>query len=270
MDAQQRDPLAAALFPEDGPPDAGDAPEVARARADVALLREQLGVLAAALTTGPAPAGAVPADPVQVDPAPAEPAPVEPAPAEPVQAEPAPVEPVRGPAAVRPRRRARIVGWALVACLALGVLGTGGAWLAARPGGDGGIGAAEAKLTPGGIVACAADVAEGTVVRAEPLADGGFRVVLRVERRYKPAGPDSGELAFRGWAAEASYYRPGTRMLAVVPRSADEGVLTFRQDMEPPGELGEDVGPVRDELEYGRKWLARALPEAGGPCPGRG
>ncbi|MFB7275935.1 hypothetical protein ACFCZV_02390 [Streptomyces hydrogenans] len=245
MGEDTRDPLARALFPEDGPPGAGDDPEVARARADVDLLREQLGVLAAALTAGPAPA-------------------------EPVSVDPAPAEPVPEPAVVRPRRRARIVGWALAACLALGVLGTGGAWLAARPGGDGGIGAAEAKLTPGGIVACASDVAEGTVVRAEPLGDGEFRVVLRVERRYKPAGPDSGELAFRGWAAEASSYRPGTRLLAVVPRSADEGVLTFRQDMEPPGELGEDVGPVRDELEYGRKWLAKALPEAGGACPGRG
>ncbi|MFF9501933.1 hypothetical protein [Streptomyces sp. NPDC014656] len=249
MDAQERDPLAAALFPEDGPPGAGDDPEVARARADVDLLREQLGVLAAALTTGP------------VRPEPARPE-------APVSAEPVPPEPV-----VRPRRRARAAGWALAACVALGALGTGGAWLAARPGETAGglLGSgAEAKLAPGGVVACATDAAEGTVVRAEPLAEGEVRVVLRVERRYKPAGPDSGELAFRGWAAEASYYRPGTRMLVVVSRFPDEGVLTFRQDAEPPGELGEDVGPVRDELEYGRKWLAKALPEAGGPCPGRG
>ncbi|MFF8408546.1 hypothetical protein [Streptomyces omiyaensis] len=232
MGEDTRDPLARALFPEDGPPGAGDDPEVARALADVALIREQLGALAAALTE----------------------------------------EPVRPAPPVRPRRRGRIVAWALAACAALGVLGTGGAWLAARPGALGGAvdAGAGAKLTPAGLVACATDVAEGEVVRAEPLADGEFRVVLRVERRYKPAGPDSGELAFRGFAAEASSYRPGTRMLVVVPRSAGEGVLTFRQDMEPPGELGEDVGPVRDELEYGRKWLAKALPDAGGGCPGRG
>ncbi|MEU3397529.1 hypothetical protein [Streptomyces filamentosus] len=233
MDEQERDPLALALFPGDGE-DHGDDPEVARALADVAVIREQLGVLAAALT--------------------------------------APPEDVR-PGAVRPRRRGRAAAWALAACLALGVLGTGGAWLASRPGtSSGGLGAADAKLTPGGIVACATDVAEGTVLRADPTGeDGEFRVVLRVERRSRPAGPDSGELAFRGWAADPSYYRPGVRMLVVVSRFADEGTLTYRQDMEPPGELGEDVGPVRDELEYGRKWVAKALAEAGdAECPGRG
>lgn len=243
MDEQERDPLALALFPGDGE-DHGDDPEVARALADVAVIREQLGVLAAALTAPPeaVPPGAAPPEDVR-------------------------------PGAVRPRRRGRAAAWTLAACLALGVLGTGGAWLASRPGtSSGGLGAADAKLTPGGVVACAADVAEGTVLRADPTGeDGEFRVVLRVERRSKPAGPDSGELAFRGWAADPSYYRPGVRMLVVVSRFADEGTLTYRQDMEPPGELGEDVGPVRDELEYGRKWVAKALAEAAdAECPGRG
>ncbi|MEU2505314.1 hypothetical protein ABZ621_11420 [Streptomyces sp. NPDC007863] len=232
MEKQERDPLAAALFPEDGPPDAGDDPEVARALADVALLREQLGVLAGALT-----------------------------------AEPVPAAPV-----VRPRRRARIVAWALAACVALGVLGTGGAWLAARPGAaGGGLEAGDAKLTPAGVVACATDVAEGAVARVEALpGEGEYRVVLRVERRYKPQGEASGELAFRGWAADPSYYRPGVRMLVIVSRFSDEGVLTYREDMEPPGELGEDVGPVRDELEYGRAWVTKGLREGVGDCPGRG
>ncbi|MFD4376696.1 hypothetical protein [Streptomyces sp. NPDC058486] len=268
MDELERDPLTRALFPEDGDGDgdghgrdghgdgrdvagdgrdgavgghdgagdgAADDPEVARALADVALLREQLGVLAAALTAEPVPENHA----------------------------------VR----LRSRRRGRTAAWALAACVALGALGTGGAWLAARPPAvlAGGGAAADAKLTGAGLVACATDVAEGTVVRAEPLAEGEFRVVLRVERRYKPAGPDSGELAFRGWAAEPSYYRPGTRMLVVVSRFPGEGVLTYRQDREPPGELGEDVGPVRDELEYGRKWIGKALPEAAtATCPGRG
>ncbi|GHJ90814.1 hypothetical protein SNE510_03330 [Streptomyces sp. NE5-10] len=268
MDAQQRDPLAAALFPEDGPPGAGDDPEVARARADVALLRERLGVLAAALTAEPSPA-----EPVR--PEPAEVVPAGPAPAEAVPAGPVPTGPGRESAAARPRRRGRAAAWALAACVALGALGTGGAWLAARPGTtDGGLldSGAETKRTPGGIVACATDVAEGTVVRAEPLAEDEVRVVLRVERRYGPRGAGAGELVFRGWAAEpSSYYRPGTRMLVVVSRFPDEGVLTFRQDMEPPGEPGEDVGPARDELEYGRKWVAKALAEPGdGECPGRG
>ncbi|WP_051804719.1 hypothetical protein [Streptomyces griseus] len=243
MDEQERDPLALALFPGDGE-DHKDDPEVARALADVALIREQLGVLAAALTAPPE--------------------------AEPPGAAPSGVAP---PGVVRARRRGRAVAWALAACLALGVLGTGGAWLASRPGtSSGGLGAADAKLTPGGVVACATDVAEGTVLRAEPTGEEGeFRVVLRVERRSRPAGQDSGELAFRGWAADPSYFRPGARMLVVVSRFADEGAQTYRQDREPPGELGEDVGPVRDELEYGRKWVAKALAEAGdAECPGRG
>ncbi|MEU3604166.1 hypothetical protein AB0E83_01665 [Streptomyces sp. NPDC035033] len=234
MDDKERDPLALALFPEDGEgagAGAGDDPEVARALADVALIRAQLGVLADALTA----------------------------------------EPVPPPAPVRPRRRGRIAAWALAACLALGVLGTGGAWLAARP--DGGLDDAggSAKLTPGGIVACATDVAEGTVARVEPLeGEGEYRVVLRVERAYKPAGGGARELVFRSWAGEPSYYRPGVRMLVVVSRFPEEGVLSFRQDMEPPGELGEDVGPVRDELEYGRAWVAKGLREGAGDCPGRG
>ncbi|MFE5794397.1 hypothetical protein ACFQ8C_17680 [Streptomyces sp. NPDC056503] len=276
MSEDTRDPLARALFPEDGPRDAGDDPEVARALADVALIRERLGVLAAALTAEP-----VPTEPGSTGPVPTEPGSTEPGSAGPVAPEPGPPEPEQeqerepGPAerAVRPRRRGRIAAWALAACVALGALGTGGAWLAARPGGlDGAVdGAGDAKLTPAGIVACATDVAEGTVVRAEPLAEEGeFRVVLRVERAYKPAG-GGGELTFTGWAAEGSFYRAGTRMLVVVSRFPDEGALTFRQDMEPPGELGEDVGPVRDELEYGRKWVEAALPDAAGaPCPGRG
>ncbi|MER5735143.1 hypothetical protein ABT117_05625 [Streptomyces sp. NPDC002262] len=294
MGEDTRDPLARALFPEDGPPDAGDDPEVARARADLDLLREQLGVLAAALTAEPPPAQPVRPEPAEpVSPEPAQPVPAGPVPAEPVRPEPTqpvsagpvpagpvsagpvPAGPGREPVAVRPRRRGRGAAWALAACVALGALGTGGAWLAARPGATGGglLGSgSEAKRTPGGIVACATDVAEGTVVRAEPLAQDEVRVVLRVERRYRPTGADAGELVFRGLAAEpSSYYRPGTRMLVVVSRFPDEGVLTYRQDMEPPGELGEDVGPVRDELEYGRKWVAKALAEPGdGECPGRG
>ncbi|MFK3729412.1 hypothetical protein ACI2LJ_03985 [Streptomyces sp. NPDC088090] len=276
MGENTRDPLARALFPEDGPPDAGDDPEVARARADLDLLREQLGVLAAALTAEPPPAQPVrpePAEPVPAEPV--RPEPTQPVSAGPVPAGPVPAGPGREPVAVRPRRRGRVAAWALAACVALGALGTGGAWLAARPGATGGglLGSgSEAKRTPGGIVACATDVAEGTVVRAEPLAPDEVRVVLRVERRYRPTGADAGELVFRGLAAEpSSYYRPGTRMLVVVSRFPDEGVLTYRQDMEPPGELGEDVGPVRDELEYGRKWVAKALAEPGdGECPGRG
>ncbi|MFD8015086.1 hypothetical protein [Streptomyces sp. NPDC058955] len=231
MEEKERDPLALVLGEEPLPPGAEDDPEVARALADVALIRAQLGVLATALT-----------------------------------AEPVPTAPV-----VRPRRRGRIVAWALAACGALGVLGTGGAWLAAQPQGGIDSGGSSAKLSAGGIVACATDVAEGTVARVEPLpGEGELRVVLRVERRYKPEGAGSGELAFRGWAADPSYYRPGVRMLVIVSRFPDEGVLTYREDMEPPGELGEDVGPVRDELEYGRAWVAEGLREGVGDCPGRG
>ncbi|MFD6762592.1 hypothetical protein [Streptomyces roseolus] len=249
---------------DDGPLPAGaeNDPEIARALADVEVLREQLGVLARTLT-GPARATTAP-EQEQEQEQEQEPEP---------EPEPEPVPVPHG------ARRRRALAWTLAASVVLGTLGVGAAYLASRPADtDGGLGG-QAKLTPAGIVACASDIAEGTVVRAEALAEPGeLRVVLRVERTYKPTGGPDGsgprELAFLGVETAdggPSYFAPGTRLLALVPAAVDEPALTFKAGEAPPGEEGEDMGPVRDELEYGRKWVQSAIPGARGmTCEGPG
>ncbi|MFF8602547.1 hypothetical protein ACF065_21455 [Streptomyces sp. NPDC015232] len=250
------DPLMRVLSDEDLPEAADRDPEIAAARADVAVLREQLALLGP-LLAGDAPRGDAPAG------------------SAPESVAPEPVTPQPVAARVRGRGR-RVLAWTLAASVVLAVGGVGVAYRVAHSGDVDGVGGS-AKLTPEAHVACATDIAEGTVARVEPLAEeGGLRVVLQVEHRYKPA---SGErrLVFRASdspdseAPAESYFRVGTRMLVVVSRFADEGPLTFREGAAPPGEIGDDVGEVRDELEYGRKWIEGAMPGASGlECPGRG
>ncbi|MFF2525592.1 hypothetical protein [Streptomyces liangshanensis] len=177
--------------------------------------------------------------------------------------EPAPA----GPGRARLRRR---VLYGLAASVALALLGTGGAYLAAHNGGGG----AEAKLTDGGLVACSTAIAEGTIAGVEPA--GGrhrFRIVLDVERSYRPAAGKP-RLVFTEEGAEVpAYYRKGTRMLVVVSRTPGEAPLTFRAgDPAYDGESADDgesahdgtSEPPRDALEWGRHWVERALPEARG------
>ncbi|WP_411073488.1 hypothetical protein [Streptomyces sp. cmx-4-7] len=236
------DPLALVLSDEPLPEGAANDPEVARALADVAVLREQLAVAGRVLAgQGPPPA---PADRGRSDRRRAH----------------------RG----RPdqersdrdrSRRGRILAWTLAASAAVVALGAAGSFLAAHGGDTGGH---EAKLTPSGVVACSTHVAEGTVTRVEPLPGAGeFRVVLRVDRAYKPAdGPR--RLTFDSAGADGPRLRPGSRVLVLVPAAPGEPAITFREGAPPPGEVGEDVGPVRDELEYGRAWVESALPGAEG------
>ncbi|MCX4583184.1 hypothetical protein [Streptomyces sp. NBC_01481] len=243
MDEHGVDSVMAAVSGEPVPEGAERDPEIAAALADVAVLREQLTFI------GDAVAGRT--------------------------AAPAPVVPVRG----RRGRRGRVLALTLAASVAIG---TGTAYLVAHNGSIGGggeDGGGAAKLTAEGLVACSTDIAEGTVARVEPLkGKGGFRVVLDVERSYKSEKPDSAENGGRqltftapGDDSGEQYYRVGGRMLVMVSQFPDEGPVTFREGTPPPGETGEELGAVRDELEYGRIWIIEAIPGArGAKCPGRG
>ncbi|MGA5196032.1 hypothetical protein [Streptomyces exfoliatus] len=241
MEKDERDPVRLAMSGEPLPEGAEGDPDVRAALADVETLREQLTFIATAVA-GPAPA------------------------------------PEGSP---RPRRRRALRrALAVVAAVAvLGVLGTGGAYLVAHNGQlDGGL--QDAKLTAEGLVACATDIAEGTVTRVERLGgDHGLRVTLSVERRYKgeteeearTAGTAAGEprLVFTAEDVPVEepggpYFRVGTRVLVIVSRFPGEGPMTHREGDPPPRGAGEEVGAVRDDLEYGRAWVEKALPGAAG------
>ncbi|QIQ04807.1 hypothetical protein [Streptomyces liangshanensis] len=181
--------------------------------------------------------------------------------------EPAP-EPA--PAGRRRARFRRRVLYGLAASVALALLGTGGAYLAAHHGGGGG----QALLTDGGLVACSTAIAEGTIAGVEPA--GGrhrFRIVLDVEQSYRPAAGKP-RLVFTEEGAEVpAYYRKGARMLVVVSGTPGEPPLTFRagdpaydRESAHDGESTHDgtSEPPRDALEWGRRWVERALPEARG------
>ncbi|MGP2437378.1 hypothetical protein [Streptomyces sp. JW3] len=165
------DALLAAIMGEPLPPGSAEA-------ADVTVLREQLGVIAGALS--------------------------EPSPPR----ERASAVRERAPAVRRPRRRRQLLLGALaVACA--GAFLSGMAWLVtqAGPGGadDAGAGSAadsggkEAAAAPfgsPGYLACARLVAEATVTDVEPApGDGGLRITARITRPYVP-DKASGEVGF--------------------------------------------------------------------------
>ncbi|MFJ1971374.1 hypothetical protein ACIO93_22150 [Streptomyces sp. NPDC087903] len=208
------DALMAAITGEQLPPEArGDAAlrsEYRSAVADVALLREQLAVIAEALD-------------------------------EPV---PAPKRaPVRAP---RRRRRAfsLAVGALAVACAA--TVFSGVAWLAAQSGGIGdGSSDSDAKSASDSAAgqnalqdaACARLVVEGTVtaVRQLPADPGLERVTLRVIRSYKPAeGKD--EITVLRDETTAPVVRRGDHVLVVGTRSAVAPDTWFVGDKEVSGE----------------------------------
>ncbi|AKZ55737.1 putative membrane protein [Streptomyces ambofaciens ATCC 23877] len=174
------DALMAAITGEPLPPGADADAEAAyrSAAADVALLREQLGVIGRSL-------GEPPRAP-----------------------ETAPVAP---PARRSPRRPfALALGALAVACA--GTVLTGLGWLVAQGSGGGAdaagdsavaddkrAGSAEAGVAFGSprYLACARVVAEGTVTGAEPLpAAGSHGITLDVTRSYKPEGPADGPMTF--------------------------------------------------------------------------
>ncbi|MEU0223712.1 hypothetical protein ABZ177_05090 [Streptomyces sp. NPDC006284] len=173
------DALMAAITGEPLPPGADADAEAAyrSATADVALLREQLGVLGRSLGGPPPARGAAPV-----------------------------ARPAR-----RPRRRpfALALGTLAVACAGAVMAGLG--WLVVQGGGatdtgadsaaadDKRAGSAEAGVAFGSprYLACARVVAEGTVTGAEPLpGTGTHRITLDVTRSYKPeARPDGADAA---------------------------------------------------------------------------
>lgn len=249
------DALMAALLDEPLPAAARQDPAFLAARdaaaADVAVLREQLGLIGDTLAREAGPG-------------------------------PAPVRPL--PAVARPPRRARrplrVAFGALAAAAAASVvLGTG--WLVTQAGqGDGMSSSAEADRKAVGAdeapghdeasgaegsagtgfgtpryLACARLVAEGTVSAVEPVpGTGQERVTLEVTRRYKPApgtGPDENASAGeQGEAGEVTFLtgstgptgladRPplqtGDRVMVGLPRegSVPDAVIVGEEDIAP-------------------------------------
>lgn len=187
------DALMAAITDEPLPPEAGeDAAFLAEHRsavADVALLREQLGIIGGAL-----------AEPVEVP----------------------------RPAPVRPRHRPFVrFAFGAVAVAVAAVVFSGMVWLVGQAGGgmseDSGTadksaaGGASSQSTAG-YLACARLVVEGTVTAVEPApgVTGQDRVTLRVTRYYKPDKGKS-EITFVTGEMFDRHLREGDRILAGFP-----------------------------------------------------
>jgi hypothetical protein len=225
------DALMAALTGE-RPPDDADAAFLAehrRAEADVALLREQLGLIGDALAAAPRP-GRRPAA-------------------------------VRVPRDRRPVRRFAFAGLAVAAVT--GVL-SGMVWLLGQAGGGmsadsssaSGAKAADSAaprspFSSPGYLACAGLVAEGEVTRVDQVPGNAEqeRITLRVTRSYKP---EKGQRELRLLVDEEAVRKDlqrGDRVLVAVPRQAatPDYVLVGEKDIarERPG-------------------LLRALPESAG------
>ncbi|MEV5320482.1 hypothetical protein AB0K92_23000 [Streptomyces sp. NPDC052687] len=257
------DPLMAVLTGDPLPHDARTDPALLAAyrsaEADVALLREQLGIIAHALTE-PEPQPETETEP---EPEP-EPGPASRAPARP---EPVPVpspRPSRQPSRQPSRRTLRWVrnGLGLAAALAV-FLGTG--WLAVQAGqgvddaasgaADKGAESAQKSLGPLGspaYLACTRLLVEGTVTDVVPGPRGGEeRVTVDVIRSYRPAGATGGEATFVTGDAPAfgapRSLREGDHVLVAVPRRGEAADLWF------VGE--EDIAPQR-------RAIAEALPRA--------
>ncbi|MFE9921145.1 hypothetical protein ACFYQA_06075 [Streptomyces sp. NPDC005774] len=231
------DALMAAILDEPLPAEARQDPVFLAARdaaaADVAVLREQLGLIGDTLIREAEPA-------------------------------PAPVRPL--PAVARPPRRARrplriALGALAAAAAASVVLGMG--WLVTQAGqGDGMSSSAEADRkavgadeAPGSArgsadtgfgspryLACARLVAEGTVSAVEPVPGAGQEhVTLEVTRRYKPE-PDAGtpageqeEVTFLTGSTDRPRLHPGDEVLVGLPleSSVPDIVIVGEEDIAP-------------------------------------
>lgn len=226
------------------------------AEADVALLREQLGLLGDALAdagadasgTGARVAGAK----TQVSGAGA-----------------------TAPPAVRPSRRRPFtlaLGGLAVACAAAFLSGT--AWLLTQSGGAGGGAAGDAAAgSEAGVLfgsprylACARIVAEGTVTDAEPVPGADrTRITLDVTRAYKPQSPreqaepeasdaDADPLVFHVRNGVAGTLHEGGHVLVGLPHRGDHPDALFTD------------GP---EIAAERARVLRSLPASRGlTCPG--
>lgn len=205
------DALMAALtdepLPEGAAADAEFMAEHRVATAQVALLREQLGIIGEALSAPPAPV---------------------------VRARP-----------VRPRRRRpalRALAYGTLAFAVVAGMLTGLAWLVATNGGadsasssadsgskvaegsGGGSKAPGALSDPGLYVACSRLLVEGTVTEVQPGSDPRKRITLAVTRSYRPAhGPAHVTVVLAAAASPAP--RQGQHVLVGVPKGSDTANL---------------------------------------------
>ncbi|WP_329350866.1 hypothetical protein OG226_32155 [Streptomyces sp. NBC_01261] len=211
------DALMAAItdepLPEAARADAGFMAEHALATAEVALLREQLGLIGEALSAPPAPS--VP-------------------------------EPVISARPVRRRRPAlRVLAYGTLATAAVATTITGLAWLVAHNGVSGdaasssadrgaktGSGPAQDKAPeasgalsdPELYVACSRLLVEGTVTEVRPSSDPRKRITLAVTRSYRPAhGPSDVTVVLAAGAQPAP--RQGQHVLVGVPKGSDTATL---------------------------------------------
>ncbi|MEV0527809.1 hypothetical protein AB0I66_30725 [Streptomyces sp. NPDC050439] len=229
--AYEDDALMLALMGEPAPGAPGHDLEHAAAVADIALLREHIGVAGRAL------------------------------------AAPAPVpEPDRSAAPVRPagmRRRRVTMALGLAAAAAAVSLVGGAAWLAIESGGginksagdsDAAKGAAPeagdedraggADQKTGSYVPCARLIVEGTVKRVEPVPGGvQDRIVLDVTRYYKPSR-GAGQVTFVMDVNVDPRLRPGDRTLIGISK----------------GEASPDIwSNKKADIARDRAWIEREL-----------
>ncbi|MEV8538964.1 hypothetical protein [Streptomyces sp. NPDC051572] len=226
------DALMAAItdepLPRGADTDAGFMAEHRAAKAEVALLREQLGIIGEALSAPPAPA----------------PEPV------PTRARP-----------VRRRRPAlRVLAYGTLATAVIAGMVTGLAWLGAHNGGaTADSSAAQSKSDapskvsgdgpapsePELALACDRLVVEGTVAEVETYVDDPWsRIVLTVIRSYKPAkGPSQVSFLLDGGADPKP--RKGQHVLVEVGRGQQNASLWA-------------VGDTR--VAVNRAWILKALP----------
>ncbi|MET7481536.1 hypothetical protein [Streptomyces sp. NPDC005538] len=206
------DALLAAItdepLPEAARADAEFMAEHRAAKADVALLREQLGIIGEALAAPPAP------------------------------------QPVIRPRPARRRRPAlRALSYGTLALAVVATMITGLAWLVARTGASdsasgssadskaaGGAAQDKGSETPGPLsdpelyVACSRLLVEGTVTEVQPGSDPSKRITLAVTRSYRPAhGPADVTVVLPAGAAPAP--RQGQHVLVGVPKGADTATL---------------------------------------------
>ncbi|MEU5120298.1 hypothetical protein [Streptomyces asoensis] len=230
--------VPAAGLPEEARADSAYLAAHRSATADVALLREQLGVLADVLT-GPVPEGA-PAGDTAVAPTPLR--------------------------RTRPPRRIRPLALRLAGAAAAGALLLGGGWAVVRAGGFAGVqadksadsaaadekaqssaGAGASMLGDPGYLACARLVVEGEVTAVDRVpGTGRERITLRVTHAWRPAsgGP---EVGFVMEEDMDPLLAEGDHVLVAI------GKGSVTPDVWVVGEA--DIAPEREAL-------TRALPEA--------
>ncbi|GGL69833.1 hypothetical protein GCM10010129_11670 [Streptomyces fumigatiscleroticus] len=234
------DALMAAITGEPLPPgareDAAVLAEHRAAVADVALLREQLGLIGRAL-----------GEPLEVAPA------ASAAPA--AQAAHGTAVPVRR---TRPRRRFLTLALGTLAVACAGAVVSGMAWLVVQGGGADDSAASGAQADSGAkeaatafgsprYLACARLVAEGTVTAVEPVPGTvRYRITLRVIRSYQPERGQK-QVSFVVEEGVHPRLREGDRVLVGLEREEAQPDAVY---------VGEE------EIAPERAWITASLPES--------